>query len=91
MAHLRVTVDGKTILDGNPRYIGKPPPELTPDQLRRGGTKLKPGQVALAQVFAMYAMQGEVKGAMTFDFDDSDWTLTVHNADGVRHIDIVTE
>jgi len=91
MPRMKVTIDGRTILDGNPTHIGKPPPELTPDQLRRGGTKLKPSQIALATVFSMYAMQGQVTGMASFDFDDSDWTLTVHNVDGVICITSTTE
>lgn len=90
MAHMKVTIDGRTILDGDPKYVGKPPEELAPDKIRAAGKKLKPSQVALAQVFAMYAMQGQVTGMVTFDFDNADWTLSVKMIDGVRHIDIVT-
>ncbi|GAA2436087.1 hypothetical protein [Mycolicibacterium llatzerense] len=90
MAQLKVVVDGKTILDGDPKYVGKPPEELAPDKIRAAGKKLKPSQVALATVFSIYAMQGQVTGAVNFDFAQEDWTLTVKNIDGVRHIDIVT-
>lgn len=91
MAKMKVTVDGRTIMDADPKYIGKPPPELTPDQLRKGGAKLKPSQIALATVFSMYAMQGQVTGMANFDFAQEDWTLVVKTIDGVRHIDITTE
>lgn len=90
MAHLKVVVDGKTIMDADPKYVGKPPEELAPEKIRAAGKKLKPSQVALATVFSIYAMQGQVSGMANFDFAQEDWTLTVKNIDGVRHIDIVT-
>lgn len=90
MTHLKVTIDGRTILDGRPEYVGKPPEELAPEKIRAAGKKLKPSQVALAQVFAMYAMQGQITGAISFDFDNADWALSVKMVDGVRTIDITT-
>ncbi len=90
MAKMLITVDGRTILDGDPKYVGKPPEELAPEKIRAAGKKLKPAQVALAQVFAMYAMQGQITGAISFDFDNADWALSVKMVDGVRHLDITT-
>lgn len=90
MAHMKVTIDGRTIIDADPKYVGKPPEELQPEQIRKAGKKFKPWQLALASVFSVHAMKGQVSTMVNIDFSEEDWTMTSKMVDGVRHLDITT-
>ena len=73
---MHITVDGRTILNADPQYIGTPPPELTPQALRAGGTTADPWKLALLPTFAAAAMS-QTAANIDITTDGRNFTMNV--------------